>query len=80
MGINAEKKWAIFALTKNFVLIWLSPHLHNLLDNLCGSKVLSKLNFKNAHFYIPVRHQDRPKKAFVSKLSAYEFTCSVVWQ
>ena len=49
------------------------PHLHSMMDNLFGSKVFSVLDLKSAYFNVPIRKQDRPKTAFITKSGCFEF-------
>ena len=49
------------------------PHLLSMMDNLFGSKVFSVLDLKSAYFNVPIREQDRPKTAFITKSGCYEF-------
>ena len=49
------------------------PHLHSMMDNLLGSKVFSVLDLKSAYFNVPIRKQNRPKTAFITKSGCFEF-------
>ena len=44
-----------------------------MMDNLFGSKVFSVLDLKSAYFNVPIRKQDRPQTAFITKSGCFEF-------
>ena len=48
------------------------PHLHSMMDNLFGSKVFSVLDLKSAYFNVPIRKQNWPKTAFITKFGCFE--------
>lgn len=49
------------------------PIVDELLDELCGSSVFSKLNLISRHHQIRVRNEDIPKTSFYTHEGYYEF-------
>ena len=50
------------------------PKVDECIDAVSGSKIFSTLDLTCGYFQVPVRKQDIPKTAFVSKHGLYEFT------
>ena len=49
------------------------PRIQDCLDSLGGSKYFSSMDLASGYWQIPVREEDKPKTAFVSKSGLYEF-------
>src|ERR1041385_8573444 len=50
------------------------PRIHDLYDQLAGSKVFSKLDLRLGYHQIRVRDEDIPKIAFITRYGSYEYT------
>src|ERR1041385_6638736 len=50
------------------------PRIHDLYDQLAGSKVFSKLDLRLGYHQIRVRDEDIPKTAFITRYGSYEYT------
>ena len=49
------------------------PHMEDLLAQLAGKKVFSKLDLRKGYYQVPVAPQDVPKTAVISPCGLYEF-------
>ncbi len=50
------------------------PRMEDCLESLGGAKYFSTMDLASGYWQIPVKEEDRPKTAFVTKLGQYEFT------
>jgi hypothetical protein len=50
------------------------PRIQDCLDAVSGAKFFSTFDLTSGYFQIPVKEEDIPKTAFVTKYGLYEFT------
>src|SRR3954469_10086326 len=50
------------------------PRINDLYDQLVGSSVFSKMDFRLGYHQIKIRNEDVPKTAFTTRYGLYEFT------
>lgn len=51
------------------------PRIQDCLDAVSEAKLFSTFDLTSWYFQIPVKEDDKPKTAFVTKYGLYEFTC-----
>lgn len=62
--LNAETRKAVYSL----------PLIEECLDTLVGNEYFSKLDANSAYWQVPVKKEDQPKTAFITKYGLYQFT------
>ena len=50
------------------------PKIEDLLDQLSGARVLSKIDLRTGYHQLKVRETDIPKTAFITRYGLYEYT------
>ncbi len=55
------------------------PRIEVCLDALSGAAYFSSMDLASSYWQIPVREEDHPKTAFVSKSSLFEFQMMLFW-
>ena len=50
------------------------PKIDECIDALSGAKIFSTIDMTSSYLQVPVREEDNPKTAFISKHGLYEFT------
>ena len=53
------------------------PKVDECIDAVSGSKIFSTLDLTSGYFQVPVKEEDIPKTAFISKHGLYEFTSTL---
>ena len=50
------------------------PRINDLYDQLAGSSLFSKMDFRLGYHQIKIKNRDIPKTAFVTRYGQYEYT------